>query len=231
MKNPNIKILPNGIHVLANDTHISRWTEEHGSLNSDPHLFRWLLPKLKDCKVAWDLGAFIGDHTRQYLDAGMRVFAFEPNPDAFECLKANCPDARVFEFAASDFYGQVGFWRDGNAGASHITDQGYHKATMLPLDQMLYGDFGVPPADGFEPPCFVKIDIEGFEPKALRGMEQTLRIYKPKLFVEFNKGALERNQSSPEALRSQIESYGYTSFQIYPPNAKPTDAQFDYLCQ
>lgn len=218
--NPNIKVLPNGIHVLAADTHISRWTEEHGSLNSDPHLFRWLLPKLKDCKVAWDLGAFIGDHTRQYLDAGMRVYAFEPNPDAFACLQANCPDGSLHHLAASDTFGYMGFWRDTNAGASRLADTGLIQVHTAILDAL-----------ALPPPDFVKIDIEGFEPKALRGMEQTLRTYKPKLFVEFNKGALERNQSSPEALKEQIKSYGYTSFRIYPPNAKPTDAQFDYLCQ
>ena len=221
MQNPNIKILPNGIRVLARDTHVSRWVEEHNSLNCDPHLFRWLLPKLKGCKVAWDLGAMIGDHTRQYLDAGMRVYAFEPNPDAFECLKANCPDAVLNNFAASDAIGHIGFWTDDNAGASHATEGGLTQVLTYPLDSVLT----------LEPPDFIKIDIEGFEPKALRGMEQTLRTYKPKLFVEFNRGALERNQSSPEALKEQIKSYGYTSFQIYPPNAKPTDAQFDYLCQ
>ena len=224
MQNPNIKILPNGIHVLASDTHISRWTEEHGSLNSDPHLFRWLLPKLKDCKVAWDLGAFIGDHTRQYLDAGMRVYAFEPNPDAFECLKANCPDAVCYNCAVSDSVSSIAFWTDANAGASHASDSGLIRVLAHPLDDCIN-------KGGLCAPDFIKIDIEGFEPKALRGMEQTIRTYKPKLFVEFNRGALERNQSSPEALRSQIESYGYTSFQIYPPNAKPSDAQFDYLCQ
>lgn len=228
MQNPNIKVLSNGIHVLAADTHISRWTEEHGSLNSDPHLFRWLLPKLKDCKVAWDLGAFIGDHTRQYLDAGMRVYAFEPNPDAFACLKANCPDAKSFIAAASDSYGTMGFWTDANAGASHVAEQGLHTTITVVLDDLL-GQRTVLGDSLLLPPDFIKIDIEGFEPKALKGMEQTIRTYKPKLFVEFNKGALERNQSSPEALRSQIESYGYTSFQIYPPNAKPTDAQYDYL--
>jgi FkbM family methyltransferase len=164
----------------------------------------------------------IGDHTRQYLDAGMKVFAFEPNPDAFECLQANCPDAELWQLATSDCYGHLAYARDGNAGASHIREGGDVFVGAAPLDGMREGD-------EIDAPDFIKIDVEGFELKALKGMEQTLRSFKPKLFVEFNRGALERNQSSPEALKVQIESYGYTNFEIYPPNAKPTDEQYDYF--
>jgi hypothetical protein len=69
--------------------------------------------------------------------------------------------------------------------------------------------------------------VEGFESKALAGMGQLLTNNKPKLFVEFNDGALRRNGSSSADLKKQIESYGYSHFEIYPPNATLNDPQYD----
>jgi hypothetical protein len=76
-------------------------------------------------------------------------------------------------------------------------------------------------------PDYIKIDVEGFEPRALRGMENLIKERKPKLFVELNDGALRRNGSSSADLKKQIESYGYTHFEIYPPNCSLTDPQYD----
>jgi FkbM family methyltransferase len=217
----NIKELPNGIWVVSNDTHISKWVEEHNSLKCDPHLFQWLEPRLSGCKRVWDVGANIGDHTRFYLDAGLMVIAFEPNPNAYECLKRNCGEAICKNVAASDMRGTIKMNLLDNVGASHIDDNGQVEVDAIPLDEL---------EEAIWPPDFIKIDVEGFESKALAGMEGILQKKKPKLFVEFNHGALERCGSSPKQLKDQIESYGYTNFEIYPPKATPEDLQYDYLC-
>lgn len=218
--NPAIKQLANGTWVLKEDTHISRWVEAHGNLKCDPSLFAWLEPRLAGCKVAWDVGACIGDHTKFYLDLGMKVVAFEPNPDAFECLYHNCSEAVCYNVAASDAHGEVDLCIDTNAGASHVGAQGV-TINAVPLDSI---------AKHHPPPDFIKIDVEGFESKALAGMERLLVEQKPKMFVEFNKVALIRNRTSPEQLKEQIRSYGYTGFEIYPPESKPIDLQYDYFC-
>jgi FkbM family methyltransferase len=217
----NIKQLPNGIWVVSNDTHISKWVEEHNSLKCDPHLFHWLEPRIQGCKRAWDVGANIGDHTRFYLDIGLSVCAFEPNPDAYECLKRNCGEAICKNLAASDMRGIIKMTLSDNVGASYVDENGQVEVDTIPLDEL---------EEAIWPPDFIKIDVEGFESKALAGMEKLVRSKKPKLFVEFNQGALERSGSSPKQLKEQIESYGYTQFQIYPPIAKPEDLQYDYLC-
>lgn len=216
-----IKQLPNGIWVVSNDTHISKWVEEHNSLKCDPHLFRWLEPRLQGCKRVWDVGANIGDHTRFYLDIGISVIAFEPNPDAYECLKRNCGEAICKNLAASDVRGKIKMNLLDNVGASHVDENGQVEVDAIPLDEL---------EEAIWPPDFIKIDVEGFESKALAGMEKIIREKKPKLFVEFNQGALERCGSSPKQLKEQIESYGYTQFQIYPPNSIPSQPQYDYLC-
>jgi FkbM family methyltransferase len=216
-----MKILPNGIWVLENDTHISKWVEEHNSLKCDPHLFHWLEPRLQGCKRVWDVGANIGDHTRFYLDIGLSVCAFEPNPDAYECLKRNCAEAICKNLAASDMRGTIKMTLSDNVGASYIDENGQVEVEAIPLDEL---------EEAIWPPDFIKIDVEGFESKALAGMENTIRAKKPKLFVEFNQGALERCGSSQKQLKEQIESYGYTQFQIYPPHLNPEEPQYDYFC-
>ena len=216
-----MKILPNGIWVLENDTHISRWVEEHNSLKCDPYLFEWLQPRIQDCKVAWDVGANIGDHTRFYLDCGMGVVAFEPHPDAFQCLSHNCGEATCYNIAASDSYGELSMALDDNVGASHVADSGSVTVNAVPLDSL---------AKHHLAPDYIKVDVEGFESKTLAGMELLLTHHRPKLLVEFNDWALRRNGSSSAELKKQIESYGYTQFEIYPPNCQPSDPQYDYFC-
>ena len=213
-----IKKLPNDIWVLKDDTHISKWVEQHSSLKCDPWLFGWLQPRIKDCKIAWDVGANIGDHTRFYLDLGMGVVAFEPHPEAFECLYHNCSEAICYNLAASDAHGELSMELDSNVGASHVVDSGSVTVNSAPLDSV---------AKHHVTPDYIKIDVEGFEAKALDGMKSLLTQNKPKLLVEFNDGALRRNGSNPESLKKQIESYGYTQFEIFPPNATLNDPQYD----
>jgi FkbM family methyltransferase len=213
-----IKKLPNDIWVLENDTHISKWVEEHNSLKCDPHLFEWLQPRIQDCKVAWDIGANIGDHTRFYLDCGMEVVALEPNPEAFRCLCHNCSEAICYNLAASDGQKELTMALEDNVGASYVVEGGAVMVVAAPLDNVVRHH---------KAPDYIKIDVEGFESKALTGMEQLLANSKPKLFIEFNDGALRRNGSSSADLKKQIESYGYTRFEIYPPNATLNDPQYD----
>ena len=110
---------------------------------------------------------------------------------------------------------------EDNVGASHVVEGGAVMVIAAPMDRV---------ARHHKTPDYIKIDVEGFESKALAGMEQLLTNNKPKLFVEFNDGALRRNGSSSAELKKQIESYGYTQFEIYPPNCQPSDPQYDYFC-
>lgn len=210
-----------GIWLVEGDTHIGAWVKEHGGLNIDPHLFRWLRQHFttRGIDVVWDIGANIGDHTRFYLDLGADVVAFEPNPMAFACLVHNCPEAVCYNVAASDADGSLNLAISENVGASRIADYGGWSVPAVALDDM----------PGLPAPDFVKIDCEGWEPNVITGMAGTITRYLPLLFVEMNRGALEANGFTVEGLRDQIESLGYHAAAIYPPQAKWDDAQFDCL--
>lgn len=213
-----IKSLPNGQWVLENDTHISRWAEQHGSVISDPHLFRFLDPYLHDTNVIWDIGAFIGDHTRHYCNLGKKVVALEPNPLAFQCLQHNCPEALTINAAASDEKGTLFYGEADNAGASRIAENGNSVIEAVVLDDLIL------PA-----PDFVKVDVEGWEVNALWGMRRKLAAHKPMLYVEINRGALAGNNKTPEDVFALLEDFGYTKQQIYPNTASYEDAQYDVL--
>ncbi len=209
------------IWLVEGDTHIGAWVKEHGSLNIDPHLFRWLRPHFttKGIEVVWDIGANIGDHTQFYLSLGAEVVAIEPNPLAFACLVHNCPDAICHNIAASDVAGSLNFAVSDNVGASRVTADGEWSVPAMALDDM--------PA--LPAPGFVKIDVEGYELNALIGMENTLRTHMPVIFCEINAGALAANGSTPADIRTFLEFTGYSRFTLYPPTATWGDAQFDIL--
>lgn len=210
-----------GLWLVEGDTHIGKWVKEHGSLNIDPHLFRWLRPHFttRGIDVVWDIGANIGDHTHFYLGLGAEVVAFEPNPLSFACLVHNCPGAICHNIAASDSHGSLNLAVSGNVGASRITDDGEWSVPAMALDDM--------PA--LSAPGFVKIDVEGWEPNVITGMAGTITRHKPVLFVEFNRGALEANGFTVGGLRDMILSLGYRVAAIYPTQATWDDPQFDVL--
>lgn len=217
---PGIEALPNNQWVVKGDTHFTVWSKEHGNIITDPHLMKWLRPHLEGVKVAWDIGANIGDHTRAYLDMGLQVVAIEPNTLPFTCLQHNCPEARCVPVAASDTAGVATFAQSENVGASRIAPGGETQVMTVALD-----DLGLPD------PGYVKIDIEGHEAFALRGMRETLKRCKPVVFIEVNKGALAANGHSVADISAILLGAGYTQFQTHPEGAMESDEQYDLLAK
>ena len=215
---PGIEALPNGQWVVAGDTHLGLWAKQKGTIVTDPNLFNFLYPHIKDCKVVWDVGANIGDHTRQYLNWGMKVVAFEPHPLTFQCLEHNCPEAENYEFAASDRDHLLPFAISDNVGASRIQSGGEGVARGRVLDDLI-----------LHPPDYIKLDVEGYEPFAITGMAGTITRHRPILYVEMNRGALEANGASPEALHDTILSLGYPKWKPYPIAANFNWPQWDVL--
>jgi FkbM family methyltransferase len=214
-----MKLLPNGIAVIDGDTHISKWVEESGRLDHDQYALPIILKHIKDGDYVVDAGAFIGDHTIAYLNAvrsaGGRVYAFEPNPSAFECLTVNCKDAYCFRSGLGDKEEFISIKQSENVGASHLTNDESGSISVVTLDS-----YNLDRLD------FFKIDVEGYEMKALKGAEQTISKYKPKMWIEINRGALEKQNTKPEDIFSFLISRGY-NIAAYP---ELIGDQYDILC-
>jgi len=215
-----VKILPNNIAVLENDSHISRWVEETGKLDHDEYSLPIILKHIKEGDYVVDAGAFIGDHTVAYAKAvgsTGRVYAFEPNLSAYECLVYNCPSAITIKAGLSDKPRSQFLSVAENAGASRISACGDRVVPVVALDS-----YDLPKLD------FFKLDVEGFEVSALKGAKKTITKHRPIMWIEVNEHALQQRDESPISLITYLRSelgYGLESF---PPEEGP---QYDLLCK
>jgi len=218
-----MKILENGIAVLDDDTHISRWVEQTGKLCHDDCVGLFILPLLKPGYVVVDAGAFIGDHTIAYLEKvgpTGKVYAFEPNPDAYECLKHNCKEAIKFRYALSNDTEHRYLSIAPNAGSSHITKE----ETTVSIQSITLDSLNLPKLD------FVKLDIEGYEVMALKGGEKTIKQFRPIMVIEMNDGALLNHGESPDSLMDLLDYFGYTVKSLHP-NLSMSEPMLDILCE
>ena len=120
-----------------------------------------VLNELKPGSVVFDVGAFVGDTAKVFLDRKCEVHAFEPIPELYACLVQNCPNAHCYNLALGDGTRfSISTTHQGNmGGASLRPGQRY----SIRLDDLRP-----------ERLDFLKIDVEGFELKVIQGAKQTL---------------------------------------------------------
>jgi FkbM family methyltransferase len=224
-----------GWWVLRDDTHISRWVEQNERLDHDQIVLQQLAPYIKPGSVVYDLGAAIGDHTIFYLNlvgpSGI-VVAIEPHPVQFECLRRNCPGAMCLPYAVGETEEEVWLFHQPDivAGSRLIdpaTQWPMSKVRRVALDRNC---IGIPAVS------FIKIDIEGCEPEALRGARETILRNRPVIWIEVNPLALERQGHSVNELRDILENQlRYEVALFWPPgtswDSEPSDGPLgDALC-
>ncbi|GAB7140077.1 hypothetical protein RsTz2092_00250 [Deferribacterales bacterium RsTz2092] len=107
------------------------------------------------------------------------IYAFEPDANSYQkCIDLAGKDERlagrcqVYNAGLWDKKETISFSSNLGTG-SYINDLGDSKIDAVPLDEILDG----------KPVTFVKLDVEGAEVRALAGMAQTIRKYRPKLAV------------------------------------------------
>jgi FkbM family methyltransferase len=142
------------------------------------------LVRLSDHEVFVDCGAFDGDTLREFVrrkgDRFDRVIAFEPDPGNFEALEASITrlPARARErivarrVAVHSGRETLRFSSASGAGSA-VAQSGDIEVQADSLDKLLSD----------VEPTFIKMDIEGAEPDALRGATRTLRTNAPTLAI------------------------------------------------
>lgn len=214
--NQKIKRLDNGVFVMVDDTHLSRWVEEDGRLDHE-HVylekFRHLIPvggTVVDC------GTSIGDHTITYaswVGPTGKVLGFEANSDAAECAALNLGIydwAKIYNIGLSDDYGVCGIYVAPNVGASKLIPEG-REVHLAPLDSYI---------DEFQRLDFIKIDVEGYEPKLLKGAEAVIMRFRPAMLIEINLECLSSQGFRSDHIYEILSSHGY-SWKITEPDASP----------
>jgi FkbM family methyltransferase len=152
-----------------------------------------------------DVGANVGHYAHKLsalVGSTGRVFAFEPVPQTFELLAANmarCPlkNVTLLNVAVSDAFGTVGMRIPNfNTGLQNYymaeVTQGPASLSVVSL-----------PIDSLRLPArvsLVKVDVEGHELEALRGMEALLTRDHPVLIVE----------GTAEDVSEYLRAFGYS---------------------
>jgi FkbM family methyltransferase len=177
------------------------------------HLFR---ESLRPGMTVCDLRSYIGYYglmAGRIVGAHGKVFAFEPDPHNFAYLlrkiQANaCAGAVVpFQTAVTRERGRAPFFigkGDRSRSSLYWKKVGIHR---IPVDTVCLDEFFGDPGARVD---VVKMDIEGAELHALRGMERVLaRSPNVTLFVECNPPALRTSPASPHQLVDALQRLGF----------------------
>ncbi len=213
----------NGIAVLENDTHISRWVEEHNSLIHNKSLKEQLRFLIKKCDYVLEIGAFIGDNTKILEELAENIISYEPNPLAFECLQYNFKDSPKVATINKGFGKEIGTAKinlSENVGASFLEPNG--DIEIITIDSLGYKLY----TDRLD---WIIMDCEGMELDILKGGINTINSYKPNMLIEVNKSALERYGYKPKDLYDFLQKNGYFYRNLYE-NESLDGEQLDILC-
>jgi FkbM family methyltransferase len=224
--NPGIIRTPEGVYVLENDSHLSRWVEYHKRLD----VATWELAKFEKFIPAGgtvvDAGTSLGDHTLTYakfVGPNGNVFAFEPNPLSFECMTLNLKNwtsVHRFNVALSDKPRKCSLHPEPNIGASY-------------LDYKNEGDIICQTLDNWHSEMtrcdFIHLDCEGSELAAIKGGAKIIAQFKPAILLEIASWVLERNGLRESDVTDYLASIGYR-WEEAEPGCSAALPQRDILC-
>lgn len=137
------------------------------------------LLKYGDDEVYVDGGSYDGDSIRLFIDRVhgkfSRVLAFEPDKNTFQRLAANFVGEKRVEPINAGLHRRKATLHFDNAGTrgSILVEQGGVEIPVVGLDEVLED----------QRVTFVKMNIEGAELEALKGGEQVIKNWAPKLAI------------------------------------------------
>ncbi len=148
---------------------------------------RLLQRTLEPGMVFFDIGAMAGYFTllaARLVGPQGRVYAFEPLPRNLAYLRRHVAmhgfdNVTMVEAAVSDSSGVATFEPGAHASAGRLAQRGSLQVRTIALDEEIAaGRLPVPHA--------IKIDVEGAELDVLQGAGRTLRIARPRLFLDIH---------------------------------------------
>jgi len=183
----------------------------------EPEQTAWFKQCLRSGDTFIDVGASFGYYTTlasTLVGPSGRVFAFEPSPLASGVIEKTIVDAAIENVTLSK--AAVGR-RTGSAVLFLPTTQHLHSPSILQSDpEFTPLKIPVVALDQFEPlenvprTRLVKMDVEGYEPDVLDGMENLIKAGRVEnIICEFNSGWLHRNSTTPKQLLERFMDLGY----------------------
>jgi FkbM family methyltransferase len=156
-----------------------------------------------------DVGANKGSFSLVASRLAKKVIAFEPNPRMADLIRRDIARNQISNIHVQ----QCGL---GDANATSILSVPAHNAGEASFSQLSSSgekvSANIRRGDEMlasETPSFIKVDVEGFETRAIAGLQHTIRRCRPIITTEIVRIHLERCGSSPEELTSLLVSLGY----------------------
>jgi len=175
------------------------------------------------CKVinkgdyCFDLGSHVGFFTMLFaklVGEEGRVFSFEPIKEGYSfqeksVRKNRYSNVRVFNFALGDKAEDKKAYVFSDSGMAHFDP------TILGLEEDHESDVfmiktldGIPEVEELKKLDFMKIDIEGFEHKALKGGINIVKKHKPEMLIEIH------DQKNYKGVYKLLEELGYKFYDL-----------------
>lgn len=198
------------LYVTEADFDVSR--NIINSHSYEPHVTNAFIDVLKAGDVFLDLGANIGYYSllaASIVGESGKVISFEPNQQNLQLLLSSIVENQfknieVYPLAASDSsmilkltsFGSNGYLETALAGNSN-----FQFVQSVVVDELLEHERRI---------NVIKMDIEGYETLALRGMERLIRKHRPIIFTEFSPWHIKhRCQVEPQDYLRQLTQHGY----------------------
>jgi FkbM family methyltransferase len=201
----------------------------------DAYLLSLMLGMVGPGSRVVDLGAHVGVFSLAASALGCLVAAIEASPVNTALLRASAwcnsfHELRVFNAVVSDEPGSVQFIPNGPWG--HVAwEPG--PLPRIPVAAVTVDE--LVSELGWDRVSFIKMDIEGSEPRALAGMTRILgQADAPPVLYESNGHALGLASSSPSALIAAFEALGYSNYLVEPgrlTRITPDDTQVQTVVQ
>jgi FkbM family methyltransferase len=192
---------------------------------------RWdlyhVLRRLRPGAVILDVGANFGYYSvtlASALQGDCEVYAFEPAPETFARLCHHIALNRLkcihpHQIGLSDSPGFASLQpRQGNSGATFLVPGG--EVEISTLDRFVE-------ERGFQRLDFVKIDVEGFEERVLRGGVNTLARFHPLILIEIQPSTFERAGTSAVKVAELLIDHGYVVMQAKRRTLVPLEVRYE----
>jgi len=165
---------------------------------------------IKKNAVIFDIGANIGNHSIYWAikSNAKKIYSFEPVHDTFNILKKNIAlnkvteKVKIFNIGLSNekVNGSISFYNPENIGSTQIKQDLNGNLSLEKLDNIIIIEDTID---------FLKIDVEGHELEVLQGGKETIKAYKPIIFIEsFPKNTMK--------VHEYLTNLGYKSIKEFP---------------
>jgi FkbM family methyltransferase len=186
----------------------------------EPKVNAFLRAAVRDGDTVWDVGANVGQFTQlfsEWVGPQGHVVAFEPVPSCFATLcdrTKECRNVKALNVGLSDTEARLPMHLSEDPEGTTGTFLETRSDTPRVVELTVHAGDALRQAEGLPVPSLLKIDVEGFEPEVLRGLDATLR--EPacrNVLCEVHFALLESRgeKHAPNEIRSYLKERGFST--------------------